>query len=127
MGSQISATKSTQIKTKFFIMFLQKSTTIFIAIILTVLIQSCLSLPEDSAKSCSSSTCKNCLDTCNSCDQCGLCTLCLGSTIGPCSQCQFCKGGAAGCKRLCKKAKITPFAKPASQIVLDVSRAALLK
>merc|ERR1712058_89989 len=99
----MGATKSTQIKSKFFIMFLEKSTTIFI--------QSCLSLPEDSAKSCSSSTCKNCLDTCNSCDQCGLCTLCLGSTIGPCSQCQFCKGGAAGCKKLCKKGKNNPICK----------------
>merc|ERR1719378_27713 len=103
-------------------MILQKSTTIIIAFIFTVLIQNCFSLPEGASNSCSSSSCKSCLDSCDSCDQCGLCTLCLGSKIGPCSQCQFCKGGLLDARKFAKKEKILPFAKPASQIVRDVSR-----
>merc|ERR1712066_666963 len=55
--------------------------------------------------SCSSPDCKTCLDSCDSCDQCGLCALCFGQTLGPCANCKYCKGGAAGCKKVCNKGK----------------------
>merc|ERR1712051_998811 len=70
--------------------------------IVTLLVLSCHGMPNTS---CSSTDCKTCLDTCDSCDQCGLCALCFGVTVGPCAQCKFCKGGAAGCKKICNKGK----------------------
>merc|ERR1712137_1115313 len=45
----------------------------------------------------------------------GLCALCLGSSLGPCAQCKFCKGGAAGCKKLCNKGKNTSTCKTCIQ------------
>merc|ERR1712037_874079 len=70
---------------------------------------------QQKTSSCRSGDCKSCLDTCSSCNQCNLCALCLGSSLGPCAQCKFCKGGAAGCKKLCNKGKNTSTCKTCIQ------------
>merc|ERR1719378_1088267 len=91
-------------------MILQKSTTIIIAFIFTVLIQNCfpyrkvpqIHVPQVPAKAAWTAV-----------------TVVINvafvlyalAKIGPCSQCQFCKGGAAGCKKVCQKGKNTPICK----------------
>merc|ERR1712117_190569 len=80
---------------------------IIFSLILTLFSSLSFSLPQSSKLSCKSSTCLNCLDKCSSRNQCNLCALCLGSKLGPCAQCEFCKGGVAGCKKLCKNGKNT--------------------
>merc|ERR1712179_760064 len=54
---------------------------------------------------CDSPECQVCVKSCDDCNNCSLCALCLGSTIGPCSNCKWCKGGAEGCKKSCEKGK----------------------
>merc|ERR1712243_220189 len=56
---------------------------------------------------CDSPECSSCLTSCDECNSCGLCSLCFGSSLGPCSQCIWCDGGADGCKRKCSEGKRT--------------------
>merc|ERR1712037_12396 len=88
--------------------------TLLIGLLLCCFLISLNAIPQKTS-SCRSGDCKSCLDTCSSCNQYNLCALCLGSSLGPCAQCKFCKGGAAGCKKLCNKGKNTSTCKTCIQ------------
>merc|ERR1711997_960094 len=107
MGRPVARSPS---NTWFLTLIIKMKQTIILVVLVCCFIISIKAIPQDTA-SCPSGDCKSCLDSCSSCDQCGLCSLCFGSKIGPCAQCKFCKGGAAGCKKLCNKGKNTSTCK----------------